>query len=196
MTIFEAVKSTVTPKMAAEHFGLSVSRNGMVCCPFHDDRHPSMKLNEDYFYCFGCGAKGDVIEFTSKLFGITAMEAAQKLRADFGVQGDKPSILTKLNLYRTQADNERLCFRVLREYLQILQDWKVRFSPQTPEDDPDDRFVEACHMLEGTQYMLDLLTIGSPEERTELVNDMMKDNKITLLQDHLREIKEESNEQT
>ena len=105
-----------------------------------------MKLNEDYFYCFGCGAKGDVIEFTSKLFGITAMEAAQKLRADFGVQEDKPSILTKLNLYRTQADNERLCFRVLREYLQILQDWKVRFSPQTLEDDPDDRFVEACHI--------------------------------------------------
>ena len=196
MTIFEAVKSTVTPRMAAEHFGLSVSRNGMACCPFHNDRHPSMKLNEDYFYCFGCGAKGDVIEFTSKLFGITAMEAAQKLRADFGVQEDKPSILTKLNLYRTQADNERLCFRVLREYLQILQDWKVRFSPQTLEDDPDDRFVEACHMLEGTQYMLDLLTIGSPEERTDLVNDMMKDNKITLLQDHLREIKEESNEQT
>lgn len=152
MTIFEAVKSTVTPRMAAEHFGLSVSRNGMVCCPFHNDRHPSMKLNEDYFYCFGCGAKGDVIEFTSKLFGITAMEAVQKLRADFGVQEDKPSILTKLNLYRTQADNERLCFRVLREYLQILQDWKVRFSPQTPEDDPDDRFVEACHMLECTQY--------------------------------------------
>ena len=196
MTIFEAVKSTVTPRMAAEHFGLSVSRNGMACCPFHNDRHPSMKLNEDYFYCFGCGAKGDVIEFTSKLFGITAMEAVQKLRADFGVQEDKPSILTKLNLYRTQADNERLCFRVLREYLQILQDWKVRFSPQTPEDDPDDRFVEACHMLECTQYMLDLLMIGSPEERTELVNDMMKDNKITLLQDHLREIKEESNEQT
>lgn len=142
MTIFEAVNSAVTPRMAAEHYGMTVARNGMVCCPFHNDRHPSMKLNEDYFYCFGCGAKGDVIEFTSKLFGITAMEAAQKLRADFGVQEDKPSILTKLNLYRTQADNERLCFRVLREYLQILQDWKVRFSPQTLEDDPDDRFVE------------------------------------------------------
>ena len=195
MTIFEAVKSTVTPKMAAEHFGLSVSRNGMVCCPFHDDRHPSMKLNEDYFYCFGCGAKGDVIEFTSKLFGITAMEAVQKLRADFGVQEDKPSILTKLNLYRTQADNERLCFRVLREYLQILQDWKVRFSPQTPEDDPDDRFVEACHMLECTQYMVDQLTIGSSKERTKLVADMMKDNKIALLQERLREIKEEVDEQ-
>ena len=186
MTIFEAVKSTVTPRIAAEHYGMTVARNGMVCCPFHDDRHPSMKLNEDYFYCFGCGAKGDVIEFTSKLFGITALEAAQKLSADFGIQTRKPSVLAKLNRYKTQAENERLCFRVLREYLQILQDWKVRFSPRTPEDDPDGRFVEACHMLECTQYMLDLLTIGSPEERTELVNDMMKDNKITLLQDHLR----------
>ena len=195
MTIFEAVKSTVTPRIAAEHYGMTVARNGMVCCPFHDDRHPSMKLNEDYFYCFGCGAKGDVIEFTSKLFGINAQEAAQKLSADFGIKADKPSVLTKLSQYRTQADNERLCFRVLREYLQILQDWKVRFSPQTPDEDPHDRFVEACHMLECTQYMLDLLTIGSPEERTELVSDMMKDNKIKFLQERLQEIKEESNEQ-
>ena len=195
MTIFEAVKSTVTPRIAAEHYGMTVARNGMVCCPFHDDRHPSMKLNEDYFYCFGCGAKGDVIEFTSKLFGINAQEAAQKLSADFGIKADKPSVLTKLSQYRTQADNERLCFRVLREYLQILQDWKVRFSPQTPDEDPHDRFVEACHMLECTQYMLNLLTIGSPEERTELVSDMMKDNKIRFLQERLQEIKEESNEQ-
>ena len=195
MTIFEAAKSMVTPRMAAEHYGMTVARNGMVCCPFHDDRHPSMKLNEDYFYCFGCGAKGDVIEFTSKLFGINAQEAAQKLSADFGIKADKPSVLTKLSQYRTQADNERLCFRVLREYLQILQDWKVRFSPQTPDEDPHDRFVEACHMLECTQYMLNLLTIGSPEERTELVSDMMKDNKIKFLQERLQEIKEESNEQ-
>ena len=195
MTIFEAVKSTVTPRLAAEHFGLNVGRNGMVCCPFHDDRHPSMKLNEDYFYCFGCGAKGDAIEFTSKLFGISTLEAAQKLSADSGIKTDKPSVLTKLSRYRTQADNERLCFRVLREYLHTLQDWKVRFSPQTPDDDPDDRFVESCHMLECTQYMLDLLTIGSPQDRTELVSDMMKDNKIKLLQERLQEIKEESNEQ-
>lgn len=80
MTIFEAVKSTVTPRLAAEHFGLNVGRNGMVCCPFHDDRHPSMKLNEDYFYCFGCGAKGDAIEFTSKLFGISTLEAAHMVK--------------------------------------------------------------------------------------------------------------------
>ena len=186
MTIFEAVKSTVTPRMAAEHFGLSVSRNGMACCPFHNDRHPSMKLNEDYFYCFGCGAKGDVIEFTSKLFGITAMEAAKKLRADFGVQEDKPSILTKLNLYRTQADNERLCFRVLREYLQILQDWKVRFSPQTLEDDPDDRFVEACHMLDYIEDQADILTFAELEVRVKTVDMLQKDGMIDRLEERLK----------
>ena len=232
MTIFEAVKSMVTPRMAAEHFGLNVSRNGMVCCPFHDDRHPSMKLYEDHYHCFGCQANGDVIAFTSKLFGITPLEAAQKLAADFGIREDRPSVLAKLKMYTTQAENEKLCFRVLSEYLHILQDWKKRYAPQTPEElrvptetqqsgfggkrtssemselspqggsegyeaceDVDDRFVEACHMLECTQYMLDLLTISSHEERTELVNDMMKDNKITLLQERLQEIKEETNEQ-
>ena len=187
MTIFEAVKTTVAPRMAAEHFGLSVSRNGMVCCPFHDDRHPSMKLYEDHYHCFGCQANGDVIAFTSKLFGITPLEAAQKLAADFGIREDRPSVLAKLKMYTTQAENEKLCFRVLSEYLHILQDWKKRYAPQTPEEEPDDRFVEACHMLECTQYMLDLLTIGSHEERAELVKDMMKDNKITLLQERLQE---------
>ena len=150
MTIFGAVKTTVTPRMAAEHFGLSVSRNGMVCCPFHDDQHPSMKLYEDHYHCFGCQANGDVIAFTSKLFGITPLEAAQKLAADFGIREDRPSVLAKLKMYTTQAENEKLCFRVLSEYLHILQDWKKRYAPQAPEEEPDDRFVEACHMLECT----------------------------------------------
>ena len=63
MTFFETVKNSVTVKQAAEHYGCKVNRGDMICCPFHDDRHPSMKLNEDYFYCFGCGTTGDVIDY-------------------------------------------------------------------------------------------------------------------------------------
>lgn len=196
MTIFEAVKSTVTPRMAAEHFGLNVSRYGMACCPFHDDRNPSMKLNEDYFYCFGCGAKGDVIDFTSKLFGITALEAAQKLSADFGIQTGKPSVLAKLNRYRTQAENERLCFRVLSDYLRILEGWMTDCAPQSPDNEPDPRFAEACHMLEYIKFTVELLTEGVPEVREELVKDLLKDDKITYLQERVKRIKEETNEQT
>ena len=79
MTLFELVKQTIHVRDAAEHYGLQVNRSGMCRCPFHDDRHPSMKLNEDYFYCFGCGTTGDVIDFVARLFGLSSYEAAKKL---------------------------------------------------------------------------------------------------------------------
>lgn len=188
MTIFESVKSAVTPRMAAEHYGLQVNRSGMTCCPFHNDRTPSMKLNEDYFYCFGCTSRGDVIDLTAKLFHLSAQDAAKKLASDFGITGSKPSILTTLQRGRTQAENERLCFRVLRVYLNILEDWQVRYAPKSPEDEPDPRFTEACHMLECTKYMLEILTVSHAKERAELVTDMMKDDKITLLNERIQEI--------
>ena len=90
MNLFETVKSAVTVKQAAEHYGCKVNRGDMICCPFHDDRHPSMKLNRDYFYCFGCGATGDVIDFVARLFGLSSYEAAKKLAYDFGLDPDKP----------------------------------------------------------------------------------------------------------
>lgn len=50
MDLFTQVKMAVSVKEAAEYYGLEVKRGSMVCCPFHNDRTPSMKLNEDYFY--------------------------------------------------------------------------------------------------------------------------------------------------
>ena len=122
MTIYETVKSAVTVRQTAEHYGLQVGRNSMTCCPFHEDRHPSMKLYEDHFYCFGCGATGDVIDFTARLFGISPFEAVKKLAADFGITEQKPSILARLQRGASQAETERQSFRVLQDYLRILQD--------------------------------------------------------------------------
>ena len=95
MNMFETVKSAVTMKQAAEHYGCKVNRGDMICCPFHDDRHPSMKLNRDYFYCFGCGATGDVIDFVARLFGLSSYEAAKKLAYDFGIDPDKKVDMSK-----------------------------------------------------------------------------------------------------
>ena len=145
MNLFEAVKAAVTPHMAAERYGLPVRQGNMICCPFHADRTPSMKLNEDYFYCFGCGASGDVIDLAARLFGLSGYDAAKKLAADFGITGQKPSILAKLQRGKSQAEAERRCFRVLGDYLQILQDWKEHCAPQSPEDAIDPRYAEACH---------------------------------------------------
>ena len=76
--VFEAVKQSVSTREAAEFYGIEVKRNGMACCPFHDDKNPSMKVDQR-FHCFGCGEDGDVIDFTAKLFNLSPKEAAEKL---------------------------------------------------------------------------------------------------------------------
>ena len=191
MNLFEAVKAAVTPCMAAERYGLPIQQGGMVCCPFHADRTPSMKLNEDYFYCFGCGATGDVIDLAARLFDLSKYEAVQKLAADFGISGEKPSVLAKLKRGKTQAEAERHCFRVLRDYFGILQDWKEHCAPQSPEDPIDPRYAEACHMLERIGNMLDILACGTPKERAEVVADLQKDDRLMRMEARNRQIKED-----
>ena len=189
MNLFETVKAAVTPRMASERYGLPIQQGSMVCCPFHADRTPSMKLNEDYFYCFGCGAHGDVIALTAQLFDLPPAEAAKKLAADFGIAGQKPSILAKLQRGKSQAETERRCFRVLGDYLQILQGWKEHCAPQSPEDAIDPRYAEACHMLERIENMLDILACGTPQERAEVVADLQKDNRLALMEARNRQIR-------
>lgn len=195
MNLFENVKAVVTVRQAAEHYGLKVGRGNMACCPFHNDHTPSMKLNEDYFYCFGCGAHGDVIDFVARLFHLPPAEAAKKLAEDFGVAEQKPSVLVRLKRGKTQAEAERHCFRVLRDYFGILQDWKEHCAPQSPDDPVDPRYVEACHMLERIGNMLDILTSGAPKERAEVVADMQKDNRLGLMEARNRQIKEDAHGQ-
>ena len=192
MTVFEAGRAAVTPRMAAKRYGLPGRQGNMACCPFHNDRTPSMKLNEDYFYCFGCGAHGDVIDLTAQLFRLSPADAARKLAADFGIAEQKPSVLAKLKRGKTQVESERHCFRVLRDYFGILQDWKDHCAPQSPEDPIDPRYVEACHMLERIENMLDILTCGTPQERAEVVADLQKDDRLMRMEARNRQIREES----
>lgn len=189
MTIYETIKAAISVKQAAEHYGLKVNRNSMACCPFHNDRHPSLKLNEEYFFCFGCGAKGDVIDFVARLFNLSSYEAAQKLAADFGFDPKPPAAATlpkpKHPCIRQFQEDEMMCFRVLTDYLHLLEDWKVRYAPKTPEDALDDRFVEACQMLDYIEYLADILTVGGLEERVTVVDELMKEDKIAFLRDYV-----------
>ena len=189
MTIYETIKAAICVKQAAEHYGLKINRNDMVCCPFHNDRHPSLKLNKDYFFCFGCGATGDVIDFAARLFDLSSYEAAQKLASDFGLDPKPPTAVAmvkpKRPYIRQLREDEMLCFRVLMDYLHLLEDWKVRYAPKTPDDDLDDRFVEACQLLDYIDYMADILTVGDLEERVAVVDELMKEGKIAFLRDYV-----------
>ena len=196
MTMYETIKAAVPMRQAAEHYGLKTSRNGMACCPFHHDRHPSLKLNEDYFFCFGCGAKGDVIDLVARLFNLSGYEAAQRLAADFGISAEPgqavgASYKPKRPHIRQFREDEMLCFRVLTDYLHLLEDWKVRYAPKTPADGWDDRFVEACQMHCHIEYMADVLTVGDLEERVALVDELMKSGKIAFLKEYTARKKKE-----
>ena len=139
MDLFTQIKMAVSVKEAAEYYGLEVNRGSMVCCPFHADRTPSMKLNEDYFYCFGCGAHGDVIDLVAKLLNLSSYDAAKKLAYDFGIDPDKPPAAAALRkpkypLAKAFQKEEIHCQRILCDYLHLLERWKVQCAPKTPEE--------------------------------------------------------------
>ena len=168
--VFEAVKQSVSTRDAAAFYGIEVKRNGMACCPFHDDKNPSMKLNEEYFYCFGCGATGDVIDFTAKLFDLSPKEAAEKLAQDFGLIYDSQApprrryVRQKTEAQQFREDRQR-CYRILSDYYYLLKKWESDHSPRTPEEKPHPRFVEAIQKKTYVEYLLDLFLYESEEEQ-------------------------------
>ena len=167
--VFEAVKQSVSTKEAAEFYGIKVSRTGMACCSFHDDKNPSMKVDQR-FHCFGCGADGDVIDFTAKLFNLSPKEAAEKLAQDFGLIYDSQApprrryVRQKTEAQKFREDRQR-CYRVLSDYYYLLKKWEADRSPSTPEEEPHPRFVEAIQKKAYVEYLLDLFLYESEEEQ-------------------------------
>ena len=156
MNLYKRIKAVVTTRMAAENFGLAVDHSGMARCPFHDDHHPSLKLDRRY-YCFGCGESGDVIDFTAKLLGISKYSAAVQLARDFGIDPHSPTPLYLLNENaELTSEEEQPCILSLSREVQRLRRWKWEFAPQNPEDIWDDRFVEACLHLDEKEFDLDM----------------------------------------
>ena len=194
-SIFEAVKAAVPVRAAAERYGLEVNLGGMVRCPFHEDHTPSMKLYEDHFYCFGCGKHGDVIDLVAELFAIPPYDAACKLADDFGVHTNVEIVhqpaREELKIFR---EDQLHCQRVLSAYLRLLTDWKERYVPTDPDAEPDDRYVEACQMIDTIDYLTDLLIVGTLEQRVKAVDLLLADGKIDQLEERLNRIKKEEQE--
>ena len=167
--VFEAVKQSVSAREAAEFYGIEVKRNGMACCPFHDDKNPSMKVDQR-FHCFGCGADGDVIDLTAQLYNLSPKEAAEKLAQDFGLIYDSQApprrkyVRQKTEAQKFREDRQR-CYRVLSDYYYLLKKWEADRSPRTPEEEPHPRFVEAIQKKTYVEYLMDLFLYESEEEQ-------------------------------
>ena len=78
------------------------------------------------------------------------------------------------------------CQRVLCDYLHLLERWKVEYAPQSPEDELDDRFVEACQMMERVNYLLDILMYAELEQHVKAVDTLLEDGNIAELDERLK----------
>lgn len=191
---YEEIKEQVTSRDAAEYYGLEVTRNGMVCCPFHDDRHPSMKVDKN-FYCFGCQEKGDVIRFVEKLFALSSQDAADKIISDFGLsislrQGAKQKYKT-IRAKKRISEKKQFemsvdrAFWVYCSYFHLLNGWAEEYAPKSPEDDYNPLFVEAMHKRDYVDYLLDILLYGTTEEKADLLID--KAREVITIEQRIRE---------
>jgi hypothetical protein len=191
MLQIESIKANVAPADAAKMYGLSVQRNGMARCPFHNDTHPSMKLYDDHFYCFACGAHGDVIDLTAKLLGLNFKETVHRLAVDFGISpnDDPPAAVKPQRPHVSQfRRDELLCLSTLTEYERLLRFWKQEYAPSVPDAPIDDRFVEACQMLETIEYLADFLCAASLEERVKAVDELIQNGLMEKLRNRLEEV--------
>lgn len=165
MSIFEEIKERLEIIEVAQRYGIAVNRQGKALCPFHNEKTPSFTLYPDTqsFYCFGCGASGDAIELTARLFGLTAIEAVKRLNDDFCLRLplDKPP--DKKQVCDWQEDNriyegfhqwEQASFRELRGlFLQFREEMRDPLALQNRE---------------RVEYLLDILMGDSFQDKIEL----------------------------
>lgn len=176
----QTIKDRLTMREVLERYGYETNRKGFMCCPFHREKTPSMKIFDKDYHCFGCGGHGDIITFVQKLFNLSLQEALKKIDIDFGLNlfGDKTFEELRKSHYQTkqlQAKRERE--RAEREQSNVeywaafdewkrLNDNKQKFTPKTPDEELHPLFVEALQKLTYQTYLLDCL-----ETRRRVLNE-------------------------
>lgn len=95
----EEIKKQVSMQEVLSRYGIKVGRNHMASCPFHGaDKHPSMRVYEDGFHCFTCGAHGDIFTFVMQRDNLSFKQAFML----FGGNYQKQDFHSKLAVYRAQ----------------------------------------------------------------------------------------------
>lgn len=183
--MYEPIKAAVTARQAAESFGLTVNRSGMAICPFHEDHTPSLKLDQRY-YCFGCGATGDVIDFTARLFNVSNSNAAQILAEKFGIQPESQTkTIPQIKPAASLRNLEQRCLFALVQYEKLLRFWKKQHAPQAPEVPLHEKFVEGCLRESFIAHLIDEMMDADPWLRGLVVELLSEDDRLDRLQNYV-----------
>ena len=172
MNLFETVRTNVKAIDVVLMTGFQPNRSKMICCPFHNDKHPSMKVDRRYF-CFGCGVKGDAVDFVANYYGLSLKEAAEKIISDFGLtynntgyaEGVRKPIAAKRSEYQIWAEKKQELFAHLSRLHEQLREMKMRYAPKDREDSEwSPLFVMAAKELTYVEYLYDYCMFEATEE--------------------------------
>jgi len=93
----EKIKKLDLKDFLQMRYGLEFNSSDQALCPFHDDTHPSLSVNEKegvwLWHCFGCGKAGSIIDFLIEKEGIDQAEAISRLELELPIEGDAPNIV-------------------------------------------------------------------------------------------------------
>lgn len=196
--IFKFVKEYVTAKDVAICYGFRPNRSNLICCPFHDDKHPSMKV-DIRFYCHGCGEYGDAIDFVSKYFGIGLREAAQKILEDFGIKR-MPDVSRKqlisaqkqqntVSQYQDRKAELTQITRKLMDYKTTVKERIKAHAPKSQDEEWSDAFANEINALMRATYLIDGCLFGVGDEKREFY-DFYKEEVDELVRDTARDEKQ------
>lgn len=172
MNLFETVRTNVKAVDVVLMAGFQPNRSKMICCPFHNDKHPSMQVDRRYF-CFGYGAKGDAVDFVANCYGLSLKEAAEKIISDFGLtynntgyaEGVRKPIAAKRSEYQIWAEKKQELFAHLSRLHEQLREMKMRYAPKDREDSEwSPLFVMAAKELTYVEYLYDYCMFEATEE--------------------------------
>ena len=179
MNLFETVRTNVKAIDVVLMAGFQPNRSKMICCPFHNDKHPSMKVDRRYF-CFGCGAKGDAVDFVANYYGLSLKEAAEKIASDFALtydntrysEGVRKPIAAKRSEYQIWAEKKRELFAYLSRLQEQLREMKMKYAPKDREDSEwSPLFVLAAKEFAYVDYLYDYCMFEAAEDELKLKID-------------------------
>jgi len=164
------LKSAVSMTAICERYGITVNRQKFACCPFHSEDTASMRIYDSSFYCFGCGAGGDLITFVQKLFNLDFSGAVAKIDSDFSLGLTRPMKFSEYSKAkraeqerkRIQAEQKRqeeYYWSLIAEYIR-LDNNRRNFKPTSPDEELNPLFVEALQKIDAVEYALDCIPIG------------------------------------
>ena len=165
-------------KEVVQFYGVEVGRSNKACCPFQPDNDPSLHIYADHYYCFGCGAHGDVTDFVARLFELTQIKAAKKLDYDLGLhltdRNFAPVIRHRIN---PEAEYRRWLInadKALNTYLNKLCQWRKKYAPKKPDEELHPLFVESLSQMDYTEYLYDMVKFGSESEQRAVYEENRK----------------------